>query len=222
MPKPFEQQYTKREISPYAHKEENMARYTGPVFKRSRRFGFSTLETGKEFAKGKQRTYAPGQHGQARKKHSDYSLHLTEKQKVRFMYGVNEKQFAKTFKKATKLPGVAGVNFLQLLESRLDNVVYRMGIASTRRQARQIVNHNHVTLNGKKANIPSMHVKPGDVIEIKEKFQTNKQMVESMAAKPAAQWITLKGFKATFDRLPERRELNKEVNEALIVEYYSK
>ena len=198
-----------------------MARYTGPTFKKSRRYGFSILETGKEFAKGKQRTYAPGQHGQARKKHSDFALHLTEKQKVKYMYGMSEKQFAKTFVRASKLPGVAGVNFLQLLESRLDNVVYRMGFASTRRQARQIVNHNHVTLNGKKANIPSMVVSAGDVVELKAKFQSNVQVKESVDAKPSAEWTTVKGFKGTFDRLPERRELNKDINEALIVEFYS-
>lgn len=199
-----------------------MARYTGPTFKKSRRFGFSILETGKEFAKGKQRTYAPGQHGQARKKHSDFALHLTEKQKVKYMYGMSEKQFAKTFERASKLKGVAGINFLQMLESRLDNVVYRMGFASTRKQSRQIVNHNHVTLNGKKANIASMHVQPGDVVELKAKFQANVQVKETMESKPAAEWTTVKGFKGTFDRMPERRELNKDVNEALIVEYYSK
>ena len=199
-----------------------MARYTGPSFKKSRRYGFSILETGKEFAKGKQRTYAPGQHGQARKKHSDYALHLTEKQKVRYMYGMNEKQFAKTFKRASKLPGVAGENFLFTLESRLDNVIYRLGFASTRRQARQIVNHNHVTLNGKKANIPSMHVNVGDVIEIKAGFQNNVQMKETMEAKPVAAWMSRDSFKGTLDRLPERKELNKDINEALIVEYYSK
>lgn len=199
-----------------------MARYTGPTFKKSRRFGFSILETGKEFAKGKQRTYAPGQHGQRRSKPSDYSLHLTEKQKVKYMYGMSEKQFAKTYDRASKLPGVSGVNFLQLLESRLDNVVYRMGFASTRRQARQVVNHNHVTLNGKKANIPSMTVKPGDEIEIKSKFQNNTQLKELKENKPSAEWTTVKGFKGKFDRLPERNELNKEINEALIVEFYSK
>ena len=199
-----------------------MARYTGPTFKKSRRYGFSILETGKEFAKGKQRTYAPGQHGQRRSKPSDYSLHLTEKQKVKYMYGMSEKQFAKTFDKASKLPGVAGENFLQALESRLDNVVYRMGFASTRRQARQIVNHNHVTLNGKKANIPSMAVQAGDTVELKEKFTKNTQLKETMESKPSAEWTTVKGFKGTYDRMPERKELNKDINEALIVEYYSK
>ncbi len=141
-----------------------MARYTGPVFKKSRRYGFSILETGKEFAKGKGREYAPGQHGQRRVKMSDYGLHLYEKQKVRYMYGVNEKQFKNTFAKAAKLPGVAGLNFLQTLESRMDNVVYRLGFAETRRQARQLVNHGHFTVNGKKATIPSMQIKLGDKV----------------------------------------------------------
>lgn len=199
-----------------------MARYTGPTFKKSRRFGFSILETGKEFAKGKQRTYAPGQHGQARKKHSDYALHLTEKQKVKFMYGMSEKQFLRTFQKAAKMKGVTGDNFLQSLESRLDNVVYRMGFASTRRQSRQVVNHNHVLLNGKKANVPSMVVMPGDVVELKPKFTGNVQLKETMTSKPAAEWMTIKGFKGTYDRLPEIKELNKDINSSLIVEFYSK
>lgn len=199
-----------------------MSRYTGPTFKKSRRFGFSILENGKEFAKGKQRNYAPGQHGQARKKHSDYSLHLTEKQKVKYMYGMTEKQFLKTFKKAAKEKGVTGENFLITLESRLDNIIYRLGFALTRRQARQIVNHNHVKLNNRKANIPSINVKIGDEIEIKEKFQKNKQLIESIEQRKSAQWLTRNKFKGIYDRKPQRNELNNEINEALIVEYYSK
>ena len=199
-----------------------MARYTGPTFKKSRRYGFSILESGKEFAKGKRREYAPGQHGQRRVKLSEYGLHLHEKQKVRFMYGVNEKQFKNTFKRADKMKGVSGTNFLQLLESRMDNVVYRMGFASTRRQARQLVNHGHFTLNGRKADIPSITIKEGDVIELKSKSQNNTQIKESMAAKPAASWVKVEGFKGTFTRLPERSELNKEINESLVVEYYNK
>lgn len=199
-----------------------MARYTGPTFKKSRRYGFSTLETGKEFAKGKQRQYAPGQHGQRRVKMSDYGLHLHEKQKVRYTYGVNEKQFKSTFQKASKLKGVAGLNFLHALESRLDNVVYRLGFAETRRQARQLVNHNHFTLNGKKANIPSINVKIGDVIELKEKSQKNVQILSAMETKKVAAWMSRDGFKGKMERLPERSELNKDINEALIVEYYNK
>ncbi len=199
-----------------------MARYTGPVFKKSRRYGFSILETGKEFAKGKGREYAPGQHGQRRVKMSDYGLHLYEKQKVRYMYGVNEKQFKNTFAKAAKLPGVAGLNFLQTLESRMDNVVYRLGFAETRRQARQLVNHGHFTVNGKKATIPSMQIKLGDKVSLKAKSQKNVQIVAAMASKPAAAWMTRDKFAGALDRLPERTELNKEVNEALVVEYYNK
>ncbi len=201
-----------------------MARYTGPTFKKSRRYGFSILETGKEFAKGKQRQTPPGQHGARRIKMSDYGLHLHEKQKVRFMYGINEKQFRKTFEKASKLRGVAGINFLQMLETRLDNIVYRMGLAATRRQARQLVNHGHFTLNGKKADIASMQVKLGDIIKLKEKSVKNIQIVEALSTRTTSSWIELDKatFSAKLTRLPERKELNSEINEALIVEYYSK
>ncbi|CAM9137904.1 30S ribosomal protein S4 [Mycoplasma marinum] len=201
-----------------------MARYTGPTFKKSRRYGFSVLENGKEFAKGKQRQTAPGQHGARRVKMSDYGLHLHEKQKVRFMYGINEKQFRKTFEKASKIKGVAGINFLQMLETRLDNVVYRMGFATTRRQARQLVNHGHFTLNGKKADIASMQIKIGDEIKLKEKSNKNVQIVDSLATRKIAEWVELDKttFSGKLTRLPERKELNSEINEALIVEYYSK
>ncbi len=201
-----------------------MARYTGPSFKKSRRYGFSILENGKEFTKGKQRQTPPGQHGGRRIKMSDYGLHLHEKQKVKFMYGLNERQFRNTFKRAANLQGVAGENFLKMLETRLDNIVYRMGMSETRRQARQLVNHGHFTLNGKKADIPSMQVSIGDVIELKEKSRTNTQIISALESKTAAAWLTLdkKSFSAKLDRLPERKELNSEINEALVVEYYSK
>lgn len=133
-------------------KEKKMARYTGPSWKQSRRLKFSVLENGKELQK---RNYAPGQHGQRRAKLSEYALQLQEKQKVRFTYGVSEKQFRNLFTKAGKLEGKHGENFLFLLESRLDNLVYRMGFATTRRQARQLVNHGHVLVDGKKVDIPS-------------------------------------------------------------------
>ncbi|UWD34204.1 30S ribosomal protein S4 [Mesomycoplasma molare] len=199
-----------------------MSRYTGPIFKKSRRLGFSILETGKEFAKGKKRTYAPGQHGQKKVKLSDYGLHLHEKQKVRFMYGINERQFKNTFFKSSKRKGVTGTNFLQMLETRLDNIVYRAGFASTRRQARQLVNHGHFTLNGKKADIPSIQVSINDVVELKEKSRKNVQIVEALETRSKAEWIEYKDFKATLKRLPERRELNQEINDALIVEFYNK
>lgn len=200
-----------------------MSRFTGSTFKRSRRLGFSILETGKEFVKGKKREYAPGQHGQRRaNKPSDYKIHMYEKQKVRYMYGLNEKQFRNTFFKASKRKGLAGTNFLQMLEQRFDNLVYRAGFATTRRQARQLVNHGHFLVNGKKIDIPSYIVSVGDTIELREKSRKNTQITASLELKKKTEWITLKDFKATFNRLPERKELNTEINDALIVEYYSK
>ncbi|QJG67189.1 30S ribosomal protein S4 [Mycoplasma phocoenae] len=199
-----------------------MARFRGSIFKKSRRYGISLLETGKEFAKGKQRKYAPGVHGQKRVKLTDYGLHLYEKQKVRFIYGVNEKQFKNTFFKAAKKPGVTGTNFLQTLESRFDNVIYRAGFAKTRQQARQLVNHGHFTINGKKANIPSMMIKINDVIELKSKSHNNSEIQGAMEERHVAEWIKREEFKATFTRLPERSELNQEINESLIVEYYNR
>ncbi|MBR2998095.1 MAG: 30S ribosomal protein S4 [Bacilli bacterium] len=200
-----------------------MARYTGPSYKKARRVGFSIGETGKELAR---RPYGPGQHGQARKgKLSDYGTQLKEKQKVRFMYGVNERQFKKTFNEAAKLKGIHGTNFLRLLESRLDNLVYRIGFASTRRGARQLVNHAHVTVNGKKVNIPSYRVKPGDVISLKEDDKNLKVVQESLAkVTKRVEFITYDENKmeATYVRLPERNELNADINEALIVEFYNK
>ena len=200
-----------------------MARYTGPAYKKSRRVNFSTLENGKDLAR---HPYGPGQHGQSRRgKPSNYSVQLTEKQKVRFMYGLTEKQFRKTFDKAGKLQGVHGENFLRLLESRLDNLVYRIGFSNTRRGARQMVNHGHVLVNGKKVDIPSYQVKVGDVISLKENYKTNKIVSEALAATlKRVEYIDYdeKKMEAKYVRLPERSELNKDINEALIVEYYSR
>ena len=200
-----------------------MARYTGPSYKQARRVGFSISETGKELAR---RPYGPGQHGADRKgKLSDYGTQLKEKQKVRFMYGVNEKQFHKTFLEAEKMKGIHGVNFLRLLESRLDNLVYRIGFASTRRGARQLVNHGHVTVNGKKVDIPSYRVKVGDVISLKEDDKNLKVVAEALAkVTKRVEFITYDENKmeATYVRMPERNELNADVNEALIVEFYNK
>ena len=200
-----------------------MARYTGPSYKQARRVGFSITETGKELAR---RPYGPGQHGKDRKgKLSDYGVQLKEKQKVRFMYGLNERQFRKTFDEAAKLQGIHGTNFLRLLESRLDNLVYRAGFASTRRGARQLVNHGHVTVNGKKVDIPSYRVKVGDVISLKEDDK-NLKVVEEALSKitKRVDFINYDENKkeATFVRLPERNELNADINEALIVEFYNK
>ena len=200
-----------------------MSRYTGPAYKKSRKLGFSCLENGKELAR---RPYAPGIHGTSRRrKLSEYGIQLEEKQKVRFMYGLTEKQFAHTFERASKMKGIAGENFLKLLESRLDNVVYRMGLANTRRGARQLVNHGHITVNGKKVDIPSYRVKPGDVISVKESSKDHKAIKEALEAiNNTVEFVTFDKNKleGTYVRLPERSELSSDINEALIVEFYSR
>lgn len=200
-----------------------MARYTGPVWKKARRLSFSILETGEEL---KKRTYAPGQHGPTKRiKLSGYGTQLREKQRVRNMYGLNEKQFANLFQKASKMDGMAGVNFLVLLESRLDNLVYRMGFARTRKAARQLVNHGHIEVDGKKLDIPSAEIKPGQVISVRENaknFAVINEALESSIATPAFVNVDKDNKKGTFVRLPERNELNQELNESLIVEYYNR
>ena len=200
-----------------------MARYTGPVYKKGRRLAFSVLENGKELAR---RPYAPGIHGADRKrKSSEYGTQLAEKQKVRFMYGLNEKQFEKCFEKAEHMKGITGENLLKLLESRLDNVVYRMGLARTRRGARQVVNHGHITVNGKKVNIPSFQVKVGDIIAVKETSLDHKAIKEAVEAtlnRPAYVEFDDKKLCGKLLRLPDRSELNQEINESLIVEFYNR
>ena len=201
-----------------------MSRYTGPMYKKSRSLGFSLSETGKELVK---RPYAPGQHGNDKKrgKASEYKVQLMEKQKVRLMYGVNEKQFRLTFEKAAKMKGIQGENFLKLLESRLDNVVYRMGIAATRKAARQVVNHGHITVNGNKVDIPSYRVKIGDVVSLKEDDKNLKVVVEALEkTTKRVDFVSYDENKKalTFLRRPERSELNADINEALIVEFYSR
>ena len=201
-----------------------MSRYTGPMYKKSRHLGFSLLENGKELAK---RPYAPGQHGndKRRGKASEYKLQLMEKQKVRFMYGVNEKQFRITFENAAKMKGIQGENFLKLLESRLDNVVYRMGIAQTRRAARQVVNHGHITVNGKKVDIPSYRVMPGDVIAVKESSRDHKAILESLEkTNKTVDYVEFdkKKLSGLFVRMPERSELPADIKESMIVEFYNK
>ena len=200
-----------------------MSRYTGSRNKQARRVGFSLLENGKELAR---RPYGPGQHGQDRKgKLSNYGEQLKEKQKVRFMYGVNERQFRKTFNEAAKMKGIHGENFLKLLESRLDNVVYRLGLSTTRRGARQLVNHGHITVNGNKVDIPSYRVKVGDTVAVKENSKDHK------AIKASLEKVTKRVEFVTFDdkklegklvRLPERSELHADINESLIVEFYNR
>ncbi len=200
-----------------------MSRYTGPAYKKSRRYGFSTLENGKDTAR---RPFAPGQHGAGRrKKVSEYGIQLQEKQKIRFMYGLNEKQFRRLFDKASKLKGVHGENFLKLLESRLDNLVYRMGLANTRRAARQIVNHGHIMVNGVKVDIPSYQCKPGDVIAVREKSLEHpaiRAALEANVTRPAFVEFDAKKLSGTYLRLPERAELNAEINENLVVEFYNR
>ena len=200
-----------------------MSRYTGSAYKKSRRVGFSTLENGKDLAK---RPYRPGQHGQDRKaKPSNYAEQLNEKQKVKFTYGMTEKQFHQLFNKAGKMEGIHGENFLRLLESRLDNIVYRMGLSSTRRGARQVVNHNHILVNGRKVNIPSYMCKPGDVISVKETSKDHKAIKASLEAiNHTVDYVNFDKNKleGTYVRYPERSELSAEINEALIVEYYSR
>ena len=200
-----------------------MSRYTGPAYKRSRRVGISTLENGKELVK---KPYGPGQHGNGRKgKLSNYGVQLVEKQKIRFIYGISEKQLKKTFERAAKLKGIHGENILKLLESRLDNIVYRMGLASTRSGARQFVNHGHVSVNGRKVDIPSYQVKPGDVVAVRENSKDHKAMKESLEkVTKTVDYISFDKNKleGTYIRLPERSELSSDVNESLVVEFYNK
>ncbi|HEX6594647.1 MAG TPA: 30S ribosomal protein S4 [Bacillota bacterium] len=200
-----------------------MARYRGPVWKKSRRLGISLTGTGKELEK---RPYAPGQHGaNQRRKISEYGLQLQEKQKLRYMYGLNERQFRNLFDKAGKLKGVHGENFMILLESRLDNIVYRLGFARTRKQARQLVTHGHVTVDGVRLNIPSYQLQPGQVIGLREKaknLETIKEALEINNFVPEYLTLDEDKLEGTFNRYPERSELPAEINEALIVEFYSR
>ena len=200
-----------------------MARYTGPSNKLFRNYGVTDLSNRK--LTSSMRQTASGQHGAARKKLSDYAIHLNEKQKIRLTYLVSEKQFAKYYHEAARRKGVTGTILLQLLESRLDNVLFRAGFAITRKQSRQIVNHGHVLVNGKRVDIPSYLVKAGDVITIKQRSsEFVKNVVESidMAINPA--WITIdkEAQKLTYDRIPEREELDPNFKENLVIEYYSK
>lgn len=199
-----------------------MSRFTGSSWKVSRRLNYSITETGKELVK---RAYAPGQHGQKRAKMSEYGTQLQEKQKVRYTYGVSEKQFRNTFDKAAKMSGKTGVNFLKLLESRLDNIVYRLGFASTRPQARQLVTHGHITVNGKKVDIPSLILNAGDKIALKESSKDLKVCKAALEGKFArAEYVAYDENTGvgTFVRVPERNEFLTEINEQLIVEFYNR
>ncbi|MCB1132418.1 MAG: 30S ribosomal protein S4 [Verrucomicrobiae bacterium] len=203
-----------------------MARYTGPTTKLSRRFGVSLFGPSKAFER---RNFPPGQHGvrAGRKKKSEYAVALGEKQKLRFQYGVLEKQFRGYYEEAARRRGVTGEIMLQLLESRLDNIVYRAGFANTRRAARQLVCHGHVTVNGRKVDIPSCQVKPGDVIKVGAKPSSQQlavRMTDLTQAMPGSDWLTVDKDKleVTMSRVPERSEIDPLVNEQLIVELYSR
>ncbi len=200
-----------------------MARYTGPTWKLSRRLGISLSGTGKELNK---RPYPPGQHGaNQRRKLSEYGLQLQEKQKLRHMYGLNERQFRRTFDEAGRMKGVHGENFMILLESRLDNLVYRLGLARTRRQSRQLVNHGHILVDGKRLDIPSYRLQPGQVISVREKSRNLdiiKESVESNNFVPDYLTFDPEKLEGTFTRFPERSELPAEITEAFIVEFYSR
>ena len=199
-----------------------MSRFTGSTWKVSRRLGYSISETGKELIK---RPYAPGQHGRRRTKVSGYGLQLAEKQKVRFTYGISEKQFHKTFLEAKKIEGVHGENFLKLIESRLDNVVYRLGLAKTRAQARQLVNHGHIVVDGKKVDIPSYRLKPGQTISLKETSKGLTIVAEALESQfNKVDYVTYNKDTnvGTFVRYPERNEFLPEITEQLIVEFYNR
>ncbi len=208
-----------------------MARYTGPACKLCRREGKKLFLKGDRCYTSKcaleRRSYAPGQHGQNRKKTTEYGLQLRAKQSARRYYGMSEGQFHKYFLMAERKDGVTGTNLLQLCESRLDNVVYTAGFASSRAQARQLVNHSHFTVNGKKVNIPSYLLKAGDVVAVKESDRTTdefKTLVEANAGRPVPQWLDSNkdAMEAKVVKLPDREEIATPVEEHLIVEFYSR
>jgi len=206
-----------------------MARYTGAVCRQCRREGQKLFLKGERCYSDKcalaRRNFAPGQHGQARKKSSEYGIQMRAKQKAKRYYGVLESQFAKYFEMAENRTGMAGENLLKILESRLDNVVYRAGFGMSRRQARQLVLHRHFTVNGERVNIPSYLVKPGDVIAVHgSACDKIKENVELNSARPVPMWMSFDAndMKVTFNRMPERNEIDLDVEEQLIVELYSK
>ena len=201
-----------------------MARYTGPSTKIARKFGEPIYGPDKYFEK---RNYAPGQHGAARKrskKSTDYGAQLKEKQKVKYMYGVLERQFRGTYEKASRMAGQKGENLLFLLESRLDNIVYRLGIAPTRAAARQLVLHKHITLNGEVCNIPSAQVKAGDVVAVRERSKSLEVITNSVANATRYSWLEFdaKTLTGKFLNVPAREEIPENINEQLIADLYSK
>ena len=201
-----------------------MARYTGPKTKIARKFGQPIFGEDKSFEK---RNYPPGQHGNNRRrgKKSEYAIQLMEKQKAKYTYGVLERQFRNMFKKATAAQGITGEVLLQLCESRLDNVVFRMGIAPSRSAARQLVSHRHITVNGKKVNVPSYQLKAGDVVAVREKSKSLEVIQSSLAnASQVYEWITWNNdtMEGTYVSVPARIQIPEQINEQFIVELYSK
>lgn len=201
-----------------------MARYTGPKTKIARKFGEPIFGDDKSFEK---RNYPPGQHGNNRRrgKKSEYAIQLMEKQKAKYTYGILERQFRNMFEKATRSQGITGEVLLQLCESRLDNVVYRMGVAPSRRAARQLVGHRHITVNGEIVNIPSYHLKPGDVVGVREKSKSLSVIQDSLSNNSAVyEWISWNSEKkeGTFVSVPGRVQIPENINEQFIVELYSK
>lgn len=207
-----------------------MARYTGPKLRLERREGVNLSLKGARglsdkhpFKRGK--NYAPGQHGpKGRKRLTDYGAHLREKQKAKRIYGVMERQFRKYFTIASKSKGQTGLELLRILETRLDNIIYRLGFAATRAQARQFVTHGHVLVNGKKLDIPSYNVKPGDEVALIPKIAQKDMITENLGLQPSiVQWITRKdNASGVVDRIPERADIEEPINEAYIVEFYSR
>ena len=205
-----------------------MGRYRGPIVKICRREGVNLVETPKAQKYMERHPYPPGQHGQRRRRRiSDYGVRLREKQKLRFLYNMSEKQFANLFDEATKREGATGTVFLQLLERRLDNVVYRMGIAHTRRQARQFVAHGHIAVNGKKIDVPSYRVAPGDEIAVTAAARKNPHIrdnVEQRRRGKTPPWLDFDGeaMKGLFKSIPQREDIVVPVNELQVIEYYSR
>ena len=201
-----------------------MARYIGPKSKIARKFREPIFGPDKNFEK---RNYPPGQHGQSKKrgKMSEYATQLREKQKVKYTYGILERQFAKTFDRASRKAGITGENLLQLIESRLDNVVFRLGVAPTRSAARQLVSHRHITVNGKVVNVPSFTLKPGDMVGVRERSKSSQVIQDSLSGRalryPWLEWDDTK-MEGKFISAPARAELPENIKEQLFVELYSK
>lgn len=201
-----------------------MARYTGPICKLSRAAGSNIDGSAKTDKVLKKRPYAPGQHGQARKKVSEYGLQLKEKQRVKHMYGMLEKQFRKNYEIVSGKKGVTGTLMLQRLESRLDNLVYRSGLTLTRRQARQVVAHGHILVNGRKVDVASYITKPGDVISVHEKSKAFFKALQEGNSPLVPHWIetSFDALTATYKLPPEREDIDQTIKEALIIEFYSR